>query len=440
MKSTIEEIRNLIAENEIEEAVDKLQSLNVSVSDVRNEIVSISAKQNNLSDLRRNNLLNANEIALQQNQLNLQILDLLSIIERNPKDSTSTSTTTSTPTTQSNNNGKTNNTLSTILKALLALLLILALVILTKEFLLPKDATVVPPPIEELPIPEASPTTPSNNNTSTTPSETNTPTNPPPPENTPDPSPSTTNPPAGNTSTTPPPAAKPDLKITAFQMNPTTPIKGQIVNLQAIVKNIGNAPSGSFNIKWWAGENFPQPAYNKRFASLAPGAQKVFDIRYSGYSSFYGNITSKLVIDESNLVNESDENNNVFTKSYPVKRGQVAAAKPDLKITAFQMRPTAPIKGQRVSMQAIVKNVGNAPSGRFDIKWWAGENYPQAAFSKRFNGLEPGKQEVFSFQYEGYPSPYSSITSKLVIDKDNRIQESNENNNELKKSYAVKRN
>jgi len=45
MKSKIEEIRNLIAENEIEKAVEKLKNLNISVSDIRNEIVSISAKR-----------------------------------------------------------------------------------------------------------------------------------------------------------------------------------------------------------------------------------------------------------------------------------------------------------------------------------------------------------------------------------------------------------
>ena len=166
MKSTIEEIRKLIAENEIEDAVDKLETLNVSVSDVRNEIVSISAKQNNLSDLRRNNLLNANEIAIQQNQLNMQILDLLNIIERKSSTPTVAVNPTTTINQASSNSGS--NTLSTIIKALLALLLILALVILTKQFLLPGQTTDPPPPMEDTssttPIETPSPNNNSNTN------------------------------------------------------------------------------------------------------------------------------------------------------------------------------------------------------------------------------------------------------------------------------------
>lgn len=114
-------------------------------------------------------------------------------------------------------------------------------------------------------------------------------------------------------------------------------------------------------------------------------------------------------------------------------------AKPDLKITAFQMKPEPPIQEEKVYMQAIVKNLGNGDSGNFKVKWWAGVNFPKPAFQKTFSGLGAGEEQVFNFQYDGYTSWYGTITSKLEIDVENSVKESNEKNNVFKKSYAVKK-
>lgn len=45
---------------------------------------------------------------------------------------------------------------------------------------------------------------------------------------------------------------KPDLKITEFHMNPEIPTEGEIVYMEAIVKNLGSKDSKRFKINWWA--------------------------------------------------------------------------------------------------------------------------------------------------------------------------------------------
>ncbi len=245
--------------------------------------------------------------------------------------------------------------------------------------------------------------------------------------------------------TSPPPPKKSDLRITAFQMEPTSPTQKEKIYMQAIIRNSGNMDAGIFKVKWWSSVNAPKPAYEITINSLDAGKQQILNFQYNGYTSWYGNITSKLEVDSDNTISESNENNNTLTKSYPVKKKTSTnppsnvSSKPDLKITAFQIKPTTPIKGEKIYMQAIVKNLGNKDAGTFKIKWWASVNAPKPAFEKTINSLGAGKQQIFSFQYKGYPSWYGTITSKLEIDGDNKIVESNENNNILKKSYSVKK-
>jgi hypothetical protein len=236
--------------------------------------------------------------------------------------------------------------------------------------------------------------------------------------------------------------AQPDLKVTGFQVNPSTPVQGERVSVQAVIKNIGDAKSGVYEIKWWGGVNFPEPAFQEKYPGLNAGAEKVINFQYEGYKSWYGTITSKLEIDANNGFIESNMDNNTFTKSFPVKKKSTtntSAGKPDLKITDFQMKPQTPVQGKKVYMQAIVKNMGNAKSGNFEIEWWGGVNFPKPAFQKKFNGLNPGEQKIFSFQYDGYKSWYGRITSKLVIDADNVVKESNESNNVLEMTHPVKK-
>ncbi|MGB3546998.1 MAG: CARDB domain-containing protein [Saprospiraceae bacterium] len=249
--------------------------------------------------------------------------------------------------------------------------------------------------------------------------------------------------PAGDPAPPPAAAGKPDIQLTALQWKPTTPVQGERMSLQAVVKNTGAGDAGRFTVQWWAGENFPEPAYERVINGLKAEEQEVLNFTYAGYRSWYGRITTKFVVDAGNDLTELNESNNISIETYAVSKKAVdqpeITAIPDLMISAFQMNPTSPVKGKKINLQAIIKNTGGADAGPFTVQWWAGENYPKPAYEKKISGLRAGAQQVLSFSYTGYPSWYGRITAKMLVDSGNTVAESNERNNELKKTYAVKR-
>lgn len=241
---------------------------------------------------------------------------------------------------------------------------------------------------------------------------------------------------------------KPDLTV-KFRVSPNPPTQGKRMRVQGIIKNEGNEDARNIDVEWWATQNVAEPSWTKTISSLKAGKQETISFTYEGYVSWYANITSRLVVDANNRNSESNENNNVYTQTYAVKKkttistnpgGVVVVKKPDLKITAFQMNPAIPVKGKKLNMQAVVQNLGNADAGSFEIQWWATQGMAEPSWKKTFSGLAAGKKKVFSFSYSGYKSWYGRITSRLVVDSQNKVQESDERNNIFEKTHAVKKN
>jgi beta-lactam-binding protein with PASTA domain len=116
------------------------------------------------------------------------------------------------------------------------------------------------------------------------------------------------------------PRRLPDLYVRDFTMSPSTPTQGKPVQLQVVVYNRGTAPSGAFTVQWWAGENFSSPAKAWRLDSLAAKGGRVLTYTYSGYKSWYGKLTTKVVVDALREVQESNESNNDLRRQIRVKK------------------------------------------------------------------------------------------------------------------------
>ncbi|NMB91011.1 MAG: hypothetical protein GYA17_21840, partial [Chloroflexi bacterium] len=110
-------------------------------------------------------------------------------------------------------------------------------------------------------------------------------------------------------SVTPLPAA--DLIVTEFTLNPATPVQSQPVEVRVSVYNQGGTAAGAFSVEWWAGENFSSPGCSWNLDSMNARGGRVLTCTYAGYPSWYGSLTSKVVVDPSGSVPESDESNNV---------------------------------------------------------------------------------------------------------------------------------
>jgi hypothetical protein len=248
---------------------------------------------------------------------------------------------------------------------------------------------------------------------------------------------------------------KPDLYISEFKMTPSTPVKGQPVNIRVGVYNKGTARSGPFTVKWWPGENYNQPGCSWNLSKMNARGGRILNCTYSGYPSRYGRINTKVAADTNNQVAESNEANNVLRKrisvnssaastdgASPSSTGSTGGSddrKPDLYISEFKMTPSTPVKGQPVNIRIGVYNKGTAQSGPFTVKWWPGENYTQHGCSWNLTKMNARGGRILNCTYQGYPSWYGRLNTKVVADTNNTVQESNEGNNVFKKRISVSR-
>jgi hypothetical protein len=113
---------------------------------------------------------------------------------------------------------------------------------------------------------------------------------------------------------------QPDLYISEFYLNPSTPIQGSPVYVSVGVYNQGTSKAGTFTVQWWAGENFPTPECTWQIDGLVAGGGRILGCTYTGYSSWYSNLTTKVEADSMWQVAESDERNNTKSITISVSR------------------------------------------------------------------------------------------------------------------------
>ena len=109
---------------------------------------------------------------------------------------------------------------------------------------------------------------------------------------------------------TPTPTPLPDLFISEFSLDPSTPTQGIPVSVRVGVYNQGSGGAGAFTVQWWPGENYTTPACTWRVESLVARGGRILTCTYDGYPSWYGSITTKADADTEREVAESEEENN----------------------------------------------------------------------------------------------------------------------------------
>ena len=112
-------------------------------------------------------------------------------------------------------------------------------------------------------------------------------------------------------------------------------------------------------------------------------------------------------------------------------------SKPDIIITDFTLNPATPIKGQLVQVSITVYNNGDTQAGAFSVKWWPGESFPSPACLWDITSLNAKGGQVKICDYAGYPSQYPTINTKVFVDADNTVVESDESNNVILKQITV---
>ena len=233
----------------------------------------------------------------------------------------------------------------------------------------------------------------------------------------------------------------PDLLVSEFSLDPSIPLQGSPVSVRIGVYNQGTDRSGAFTVQWWADESDASPAHTWRVNSLAAGGIETLTYTYDGYPSWHGSLTTKVVVDFAGEVAESNEGNNEDRKTISVSPTPTPTPTtpllPDLFVSEFSLDPSTPIQDSPVSVRVGVYNQGNDRSGAFTVQWWAGENYKEPACTWQVDSLAAQGERILTCAYDGYPSWYGSLTTKIVIDSAEEVAESNEGNNVDKMTISV---
>jgi len=220
-------------------------------------------------------------------------------------------------------------------------------------------------------------------------------------------------------------AGLPDLIIDTFK-HPEKSQPGEYQNIEIGVNNQGTLASEETKLKLYIGGNL----FREWDISplLAGENSKLFSELWVPVSE--GSVEIKAVVDEGNLVNESNEENNQET-------GKVTVAEvflPDLIVKDILPEQGDLQVGKLSNFTVKIKNQGTTPSEEVVAKYYingkaATENIRVPALSQ-----EAGTDVSFTLT----PDKGGPMEVKVLVDSGTAVYESNETNNELIKVINVK--
>ena len=234
-------------------------------------------------------------------------------------------------------------------------------------------------------------------------------------------------------------SGQPDLYVSEFSLNPASPLEEQPVQVRVGVYNQGTAATGGgFRVEWYGGENFASPGCTWDVSALPAHGGQILTCTYSGYTSNYPSINTKVVVDSNSQITESNEGNNTYLKNITVIDTDSGGAQPDLYVSEFSLNPPSPLEEHPVQVRVGVYNQGTASTGGgFRVEWYGGENFASPGCTWNVGALPAHGGQILTCTYSGYTSHYPSINTKVVVDSNSQITESNEGNNTYLKNITV---
>jgi hypothetical protein len=243
------------------------------------------------------------------------------------------------------------------------------------------------------------------------------------PTNTPvSPRPTNTTVPAATNTPLPPPTGTPvpglpDLIIYAIYLSRDTVPYGETVHATVMVVNQGNAPAGPFRVSW----DFGSGSGGQNVPGLAPNQS--YPLEWDSLPLLESYNTWAMA-DESQVVQESNEGNNTLLR-------RVNVLSPLADLTPGSVSDVADAhSGEELLVEPTVWNRGNVMSGSFAVVLtfeWA-DGYSDRCDWDISAGILPNQERELGWCQVRADPPGEW---RLVIDPDNRVQESDEGNNTM---------
>jgi subtilase family serine protease len=222
--------------------------------------------------------------------------------------------------------------------------------------------------------------------------------------------------------------ALPDLIVSALSANKTEYQTGDAITVTATIRNQGQSGAGGFYVSLTSPDLTTQ---NKYVSSLAAGSSTTVSFSYTAPSfTSTKTVTVTATADSTGAVAESNEGNNTRSTSFTV------LALPDLTVTALSGDKSLYEAGDTVTVSATVKNIGPTSAAATTVRL----TVPNiGTFSTSLSALNAGASRTVTFTFTAPTSLNpQSITVTAYADPDNRVAESNENNNSRTAVISVK--
>lgn len=217
----------------------------------------------------------------------------------------------------------------------------------------------------------------------------------------------------------------PDLKIESIVPESANPQAGQPLNFNVKVKNQGTATAGDTLATYYINEGSGQ---NISVPSISAGESTTVSFSLPGDQVTEGQMSVRVIADSKKTVLESNEGNNVGTKTVKVN-----GLSPDLKVESISLSPETPKIGDAVTFTATIKNIGAGASPASKLK------YNVNGTSQTNSGvLSSGTLDIDSIAAGGAtpitfiwtPTNEGNIEVTAVVDPDAAIPEGDESNNQ----------
>ncbi len=215
----------------------------------------------------------------------------------------------------------------------------------------------------------------------------------------------------------------PDLVIEDIYLSTNSPGAGEQITVTATVTNQGNTASGSTNLIYYSNGNgigeSPVP-------EMEAGKSEEISFSWTPETESTAEISAK--VDEENLVEEGNEDNNVKTAGFITFKKENL---PDLIINSIN-HPQYPSPGKPKTIGISVINNGAASSGETKLMLYI-DGRPAREWD--IPGLSGGESDYKSYTW--IPILEGSAEIKAVVDENNQVTESDEENNEKTATITV---
>ncbi len=208
----------------------------------------------------------------------------------------------------------------------------------------------------------------------------------------------------------------PDLVIQNITWTPTTPMINSRITFTVTIANNGAQTSSKCNLSLYVSGGYK---LTKQVDPIGPGSTLVVSLPW---------ITNELsmnirgVIDEENVVPESNKLNNEFDTS--LTPGQPVATA-DLTVVSINCTPTVPGQGDVVSIDVTIENTGTGTATGSDIACYVDDSLLGYMY---FTDLNAGETTDRSISWKATSGEHRF---KAVIDPDNIVFETDKSNNEM---------